>query len=126
MRESRATRARADRTVAIEPAADSLRHERDWHVPYQPETGIPRTGALGSGARRQGCGPTPRTIAWVASENAVAPPTKAIASGPAFSCTQRERPRWVAAAIGSELPAMKPATQASAWRASTRPFRKRT
>src|SRR5438876_9118815 len=48
-------------------------------------------GAMPSWAERLAV-PTPRTIAWVASENAVAPPTKRIASGPAFSCTQRERP----------------------------------
>ena len=49
--------------------------------------------------------------------------TKAMASGPAFSCIQRETPlRWEADR-GSELPAMKPATQASACSASTSPLR---
>ena len=62
----------------------------------------------------------------MASENSVAPTTNAIANGPAFSCTQRETPLRCEADSGSELPAMKPATQASAWSASTSELRKRT
>ena len=57
------------------------------------------------------------------SENVVAQTTNPIASGPAFSCTQRETPLRFDAASGSELPAMKPATQAIACRASTSEFR---
>ena len=60
------------------------------------------------------------------SEKAVAQTTNPIASGPAFSCTQRDTPlRWEADS-GSELPAMNPATQASAWRASTSELRMST
>ena len=62
----------------------------------------------------------------VMSEKAVAPMTKAIASGPAVSCTQRRTPVYRRASSGIELPAMKPATQASACSASTRPLRNRT
>ena len=46
------------------------------------------------------------------SEKQVAQTTKPIASGPAFSCTQRDTPLRFEADSGSELPAMKPATQA--------------
>ena len=53
----------------------------------------------------------------------VAQTTKPIASGPAFSCTQRETPLRLDADSGSELPAMKPATQAIACRASTSELR---
>ena len=60
------------------------------------------------------------------SEKAVAQTTKPIASGPAFSCTQRETPLRLEADSGSALPAMKPATQAIAWRASTSELRYRT
>jgi hypothetical protein len=59
----------------------------------------------------------------VISENAVAPTTNAIASGPALSWIQREMPVRVSAESGSELPAMKPATHAIAWSASTSPLR---
>ena len=48
------------------------------------------------------------------SEKRVTAATKRIASSPALTWTQREKPvRW-AAAIGIEAPAMKPATQAVA------------
>ena len=57
------------------------------------------------------------------SEKIVAQRTKAIASGPAFSWTQRSTPLRFAADSGSELPAMKPATQAIACSASTSPLR---
>jgi hypothetical protein len=67
--------------------------------------------------------PPPITYAWVQSENVVAQTTKAMANGPAFSCTQRETPLRLAAESGRELPAMKPATQASACRASTSELR---
>ena len=57
------------------------------------------------------------------SEKPVAPTTNAIASGPAFSWTQREMPVRFSAESGSELPAMKPATHAIACSASTSPLR---
>ena len=53
------------------------------------------------------------------SENRVARVTNAMAAGPAFSCTQRSRPLRFWASSGIELPAMNPATQASACSAST-------
>ena len=59
------------------------------------------------------------------SENRVATVTNTIAAGPAFSCTQRSRPLRLAADSGIELPAMKPATQASACSASTSELRVR-
>ena len=57
------------------------------------------------------------------SEKAVAQSTKAIAKGPAFSCTQRSMPLRCDADSGSALPAMKPATHAIAWSASTSELR---
>ena len=68
----------------------------------------------------------PSTNACVPSEKSVAQTTKPIASGPAFSCTQREMPLRCDAESGSELPAMKPATHASACSASTSELRKST
>ena len=47
-------------------------------------------------------------------------------AGPAFSCTQRDTPLRCEADSGSELPAMKPATHASACSASTSQLRKST
>ena len=70
--------------------------------------------------------PLPSTNACVTSENAVAPMTKAIASGPALSWIQRQAPLSRSASSGSELPAMKPATQAIACSASTSELRPRT
>ena len=70
--------------------------------------------------------PPPSTKACVTSENVVAPMTKAIASGPAFSWIQRQAPLRCCASSGSELPAMKPATQAIACSASTSELRPRT
>jgi hypothetical protein len=46
-----------------------------------------------------------------------------MAAGPAFSWIQREKPLRFDADSGSELPAMKPATHARAWRANTSPLR---
>ena len=51
--------------------------------------------------------------------------TQPSAIGRAFSWTQRESPLRRAAERGSELPAMKPATQANACRASTSELRNR-
>ena len=66
---------------------------------------------------------TPSANAWVSSEKQVTPTTQAKAIGRARSCTQREIPDLRAAESGSELPAMKPAMQAKAWRASTSELR---
>ena len=68
----------------------------------------------------------PITKACVPSEKSVAQTTKPIASGPAFSCTHFENPLRCDAESGSELPAMKPATHASACSASTSEFRNST
>ena len=57
------------------------------------------------------------------SENVVAQTTNPIASGPAFSWTQRDTPLRLDAASGIELPAMNPATHAIACRASTSELR---
>ena len=57
------------------------------------------------------------------SENRVATVTNAMAAGPAFSCTQRSTPLRFSADSGIELPAMNPATQASACSASTSALR---
>ena len=65
----------------------------------------------------------PSAYAWVASENTVAAITKLIASGPARSWTRRHTPLWPFATIGSDDPAMNPATHASACSASTSPLR---
>ena len=54
------------------------------------------------------------TKACVTSEKVVAHTTNPMASGPAFSCTQRSTPERLVADSGSELPAMKPATHAIA------------
>jgi hypothetical protein len=56
----------------------------------------------------------------------VAPTTKAMASGPAFSWIQRQAPLYWFAVRGSEDPAMNPATQAKACSASTSPLRRST
>jgi hypothetical protein len=64
--------------------------------------------------------------ACVQSEKSVAQATNAMASGPAFSWTSRERPLRCEADNGSELPAMKPATQASEWSARTSELRNST
>ena len=60
------------------------------------------------------------------SEKVVAAATKTMAAGPAFSWTVRHQPWWCSACSGSELPAMKPATQAIACSASTSELRKST
>ena len=60
------------------------------------------------------------------SEKVVAQSTNAIAKGPAFSWTQRSIPLRCEADSGSALPAMNPATQASACSASTSELRKST
>ena len=60
------------------------------------------------------------------SEKSVAQTTNPIASGPAFSCTHLESPLRCDAESGSELPAMNPATHASAWSASTSELRNST
>ena len=67
----------------------------------------------------------PRPNVCVSSENAVTAITQAMATGPARSCTQREMPVFVSATRRIELPAMKPATQAVACRASTSRLRPR-
>ena len=64
--------------------------------------------------------------ACVQSEKSVAQTTNPIASGPAFSWTHLDSPLRCAADSGSELPAMKPATQASACSASTSELRNST
>ena len=58
-------------------------------------------------------------------EKRVTAQTKRIASSPALTWIQREKPLRCAAAIGIEDPAMKPATQAVAWRARTSELRSR-
>ena len=65
----------------------------------------------------------PSAYACVDSENVVAAATKAIAAGPARSCTLFQMPVFDSATIGSELPAMKPATHAIACSASTSELR---
>ena len=67
----------------------------------------------------------PSTQACVTSENSVAALTKAIANGPAFSCRTREKPVLCSIWSGSDAPAMKPATHASACSARTSELRKR-
>ena len=65
--------------------------------------------------------------ACVQSENSVAQTTKPIASGPGLLVHPAvEMPLRCEADSGSELPAMKPATQASACSASTSELRNRT
>ena len=68
----------------------------------------------------------PMMYACVPSEKSVAQTTNPIASGPAFSWTHLESPLRCEADSGSELPAMKPATHASAWRESTSELRNST
>ena len=69
---------------------------------------------------------SPRPRVWVRSEKQVTPITHPNAIGRAFSWIRRLMPVLVLAVSGSVAPAMKPATQANAWRASTREFRPRT
>ena len=52
--------------------------------------------------------------------------TKPIASRPPCSCSHLDTPECCSACIGSALPAMKPATQAIPWSASTSRFERST
>ena len=61
----------------------------------------------------------PIRYAWALSEKVVAMTTKPIASRPPCSCSHLDTPECCSACIGSALPAMKPATQAIPWSAST-------
>ena len=67
----------------------------------------------------------PSAQACVSSENSVAAPTKAIASGPALSWIFFHRPVWYSACSGSEEPAMNPAMQANPCSARTSELRNR-